>query len=197
MRAISVRPAALRRNSTSLTSISNFAAGSYAVAAWAAGSDAPAAAPAAAISLTTSRRSKVSLVIGRLPSNDLVGAMIAESGAGRSRPATAKKPSCHSGARRRREPGIPEAHDPDAAGFRARRFAASRNDPGKALIRALDDLVEQLGLAAPQALEVLLHDGEHVVLVAARLARGVRRDQHVVHRPQRGIGRQRLLHGHV
>ena len=52
-------------------------------------------------------------------------------------------------------------------------------------IRPLHDPVHQLGLAAPEAIEILQQQIDHVVLVLARLARRVRRDQHVRNVPQR------------
>jgi hypothetical protein len=42
-----------------------------------------------------------------------------------------KKPRRHSGARHRREPGIQKSRNSDVSGFRARRFASSRNDRGE------------------------------------------------------------------
>jgi hypothetical protein len=57
----------------------------------------------------------------------------------------------------------------------------------------LDHLVQQLSLAAPEPREIPLHDREHIVLVAAGLACGKRRDEHVLHSPQRRGRGQRLL----
>jgi hypothetical protein len=57
----------------------------------------------------------------------------------------------------------------------------------------LDHLVQQLGLAPPEPREILLHDREHIVLVLAGLACGMRRDEHVLHQPQRRGRGQRLL----
>ncbi len=57
----------------------------------------------------------------------------------------------------------------------------------------LDHLIQQLGLAAPEPREILLHDREHIVLVAAGLACGMWRDEHVLHGPQWRGRRQRLL----
>src|SRR5262249_7221536 len=50
---------------------------------------------------------------------------------------------------------------------------------------------------APDALDVFQQQVDDIVLVASGLARGVRRDQRVVERPQRRGGGQRLLHGAV
>ena len=58
---------------------------------------------------------------------------------------------------------------------------------------SLDHLVQQFGLAAPEPREILLHDREHIVLVAAGLACGVCRDEHVLHGPQRRGRGQRFL----
>jgi hypothetical protein len=49
----------------------------------------------------------------------------------------------------------------------------------------LDYLVQQLGLAALEPREILLQDREHIVLVAAGLACGMWRDEHVLNGPQR------------
>ena len=54
-------------------------------------------------------------------------------------------------------------------------------------------MLQQLGVAAAQPREILLHDCEHIVLAAAGLACGMGRDEHVLHRPQRRGGGQRLL----
>jgi len=59
-----------------------------------------------------------------------------------------------------------------------------RPDSGHASTHAAsDDLVSQRRLAAPQAVEILKQEVDDVVLVAAGLAGGVRRDQRVVERP--------------
>src|SRR5215471_5214972 len=84
MRAISMRPALLRRNSTSLTARSKCAAGSYAgmAAAWATVGRKRAAgnpnAPAAANRFRTGRRPIVFLFTGVLPQNDLLARRIAD-----------------------------------------------------------------------------------------------------------------------
>src|SRR5579864_812714 len=62
---------------------------------------------------------------------------------------------------------------------------------------ASNDLVLERRLATPQAVEIVLEYVEDVVLVAARLARRVRGDQNLLHRPERRGGRQRLLDRHV
>src|SRR3954469_126968 len=45
-------------------------------------------------------------------------------------------------------------------------------------------LVAQLPLAAPEPIQILAQDLDDVVLVAASFAGGVRRHQHVLHRPE-------------
>src|ERR1043166_1423031 len=57
---------------------------------------------------------------------------------------------------------------------------------------ASDELVLR-GFAAPQPFEVLQQKVDDVVLVAARLAGGVRRYQHVGKAPQRRCGGQRFV----
>jgi hypothetical protein len=47
------------------------------------------------------------------------------------------------------------------------KLKVARNEDG------LNQLVEQLGLAAPEPRQILLHDRKHIVLVAAGLARGM------------------------
>jgi hypothetical protein len=67
------------------------------------------------------------------------------------------------------------------------KLKVARNEDG------LNHLVQQLGLAAPEPREILPHDRKHIVLVAAGLARGIWRDEHVLHGPQRRGRGQRLL----
>jgi hypothetical protein len=54
-------------------------------------------------------------------------------------------------------------------------------DGSLAMTINLDHLVQQLGLVAPEPREILLHNREHIVLVAAGLARGMWRDEHLLH----------------
>ena len=54
---------------------------------------------------------------------------------------------------------------------------------------SLDDLVDQVRLAPPQAVEILHHDVEEILFIATRLPGGVRRDQDVFQVPKRRIRR--------
>src|SRR5260221_8397898 len=56
-----------------------------------------------------------------------------------------------------------------------------------------DHLVAQLRLAAPQPAEIVAQNLDNIVLVAPRLAGGMRRDQRVVHAPERRRVGERLL----
>src|SRR5205823_4251927 len=58
--------------------------------------------------------------------------------------------------------------------------------------RRSNDLVLQRVLAAPETAKILQQQIDDVVFVATRFARGVRRDQRVLTRPQRRIRRQWL-----
>ena len=55
--------------------------------------------------------------------------------------------------------------------------------PRPGLSAVSHDLIAQCRLAPPEPREVLLEDVEHIVLVAARLAGGMRRDQCIRQRP--------------
>src|SRR5262245_11411455 len=58
-------------------------------------------------------------------------------------------------------------------------------------------LVAQGRFPAPHALKVLQQDVDYGVLVALRLARGMRRNEHIRHGPKGRGGRQRFLARHV
>src|SRR3984893_19344651 len=61
----------------------------------------------------------------------------------------------------------------------------------------LDDLIAQHGFTAPQPLQVVEEEVEHIVLIAAGLAGGMRREEDVRQTPDRRRGRQWLIDGDV
>jgi hypothetical protein len=81
----------------------------------------------------------------------------------------------------------------DTASSRRARRPLFCQPPSLANDDHLDHLVQQLGLAAPEPREILLHDREHTVLVAAGLACSIGRDEHVLDRSQRRSRGQWLL----
>src|SRR5207249_778516 len=60
-----------------------------------------------------------------------------------------------------------------------RLFEAHRAQP----LLGSDHLVAQLRFAAPEAAQIVAQDLDDIVLVAPGLARGMRRDQHLLHCP--------------
>src|SRR5690348_5187876 len=75
--------------------------------------------------------------------------------------------------------------------------APRRHRPARIVRGCSDDLVVQPGLVPPQPIEVVIEHVEDRVLVAMRIASGVRRDQRTPYIPERRVRRQRLLNRDV
>src|SRR5262249_2155225 len=77
---------------------------------------------------------------------------------------------------------LPSLAPPSRPSIRANRettFSFRRDAPVVGTRQRSNDLILQFRVAAPQAVEILEQNIEHVILVAPRLAGSMRRDQHV------------------
>src|SRR4051812_46488830 len=60
---------------------------------------------------------------------------------------------------------------------------AGKPETARTVGRQSDDLIAQLCFAAPETVEIVAQDLDHVVLVPPGLSRRMGRDQHVLHAP--------------